>query len=256
MSRSSTIYRVHRILSQVCDIAEWRLSPVARAVRRERLTYLSPLKLSRLEGALSGLLSRKVAGDILEFGVALGGSAIVLARYAKREGRAFHGFDVFGMIPPPTSEKDDAKSKRRYEVIASGRSQGIGEDVYYGYRQDLFDQVRASFTRHGVPVNGETVVLHKGLFEETWLDYAGNKVAFAHIDCDWYEPVKFCLDRVADRLSPGGIIVLDDYHDYGGCRAATDEFLAAHGDFSFDDGANPILTRALRVDLPERMRIA
>jgi asparagine synthase (glutamine-hydrolysing) len=197
-----------------------------------------------LEGALSAVLSRGTAGDILEFGIALGGSAIVLAQHAKREGPAFHGFDVFGMIPPPTSEKDDAKSKQRYEVIVSGESPGIRGDVYYGYRQDLFDQVRASFARHGVPVNGETIVLHKGAFEETWPSYRGNKIAFAHIDCDWYEPVKFCLEHVASRLSPGGVIVVDDYHDYGGSRTATDEFLSARGDFTFKDGANPLLTRS------------
>jgi asparagine synthase (glutamine-hydrolysing) len=244
MSRPSTTYRLHRILSRVRDIAEWRLSPTAQAVRRERLTYLSSLKLQRLEGALSALLSQGTTGDILEFGIALGGSAIVLAQHAEREGRAFHGFDVFGMIPPPNSEKDDARSKQRYEVIAAGESPGIRGDIYYGYRQDLFDQVRASFARHGVPVNGETIVLHKGTFEETWPSYRGNQIAFAHIDCDWYEPVKFCLERVASRMSPGGVIVLDDYHDYGGCRTATDEFLYARGDFTFKDGANPVLTRS------------
>jgi asparagine synthase (glutamine-hydrolysing) len=197
-----------------------------------------------LEGALSTVLSQGTAGDILEFGIALGGSAIVLAQHAKREGRAFHGFDIFGMIPPPTSEKDDAKSKQRYEVIASGESPGIRGDIYYGYRQDLFDEVRASFARHGVPANDETIVLHKGAFEETWPSYQGNKIAFAHIDCDWYEPVKFCLEHVASRLSPGGVIVVDDYHDYGGSHTATDEFLSARGDFTLKDGANPILMRS------------
>ena len=53
------------------------------------------------------------------------------------------------------------------------------------------------------------------------------EIAFAHIDCDWYDPVKLCLARIVPRLSAGAYVVLDDYNDYGGCRRAVDEFLQA-----------------------------
>jgi O-methyltransferase len=39
--------------------------------------------------------------------------------------------------------------------------------------------------------------------------------------------------------------VLDDYFDYGGCKEATHEFLAAEPSFSFDVyGENAVLRRA------------
>jgi len=151
---------------------------------------------------------------------------------------------VFGMIPPPASDKDDEKSKQRYDVIAAGRAKGIDGDEYYGYRSNLLDEVRAAFARHGVAVDERSVILHPGLFENTWSHYNGDSIAFAHIDCDWYEPVKFSLERVGARIPPGGVIVLDDYHDYGGCRAATDEFLVKHGEFALEDGANAIIRRS------------
>jgi O-methyltransferase len=223
--------------------AEGGLTVKAQAVRREHLTYLSAQRLARLEATVSSVLGQQTPGDILEFGIALGGSGIVLAQHARHHGRAFHGFDVFGMIPPPTSDKDGAKSKQRYEVISSGRSKGIGGDTYYGYRQNLFEEVRDTFARHGIPVDGNTVVLHKGLFHETWANYRGHAVAFAHVDCDWYDPVKFCLEQLADRVSPGGVIMLDDYHDFGGCRAATQEFLSARGDFRMEGGVTALLRR-------------
>lgn len=216
-----------------------------RSVMRERLTYLSPTKLTRLTGAVREVARRDIPGDVLEFGIALGGSSVLLAKHASPT-RQFHGFDVFGMIPPPTSGKDDPKSKERYETIAAGKSRGIGGDVYYGYRADLFEGVCATFARYGHPVGDGRVFLHKGLFEETWPAYDRQSIAFAHIDCDWYDPVRFCLNAILPRLAPGGVIVLDDYHDYGGCRTATDEFLSQHpGLFSPDDGANLILRRAL-----------
>jgi O-methyltransferase len=216
----------------------------ARAVLRDRLTYLTPVKLARLTKAAKDVVDRSVPGDLLEFGVALGGSSVLLAKYAS-EVRQFHGFDVFGLIPPPTSEKDDAKSKERYQIISSGASTGIDGDIYYGYRQDLFESVSATLARYGRPVDGRRVFLHKGLFEETWPTYTRERIAFAHIDCDWYDPVRFCLNAVQPLLAPGGIVILDDYHDYDGCRMAADEFLSQNpGTFAAYDGANLILRRS------------
>lgn len=216
------------------------VSGTGRAVLSERLTYLSDAKLSRIEREVRAVMEEDIPGDVIEFGVALGGSAIAIAKICT-PGRRFHGFDTFAMIPEPTSEKDDARSKERYRVIRSGRSTGIGGDLYYGYRENLLDEVRTSFARHGI--DGGFVTLHKGLFEETWPHFQAQGIAFAHIDCDWYDPVKFCLAAIADKMSAGGTIILDDYHDYGGCKLAVDEFLESRPGFAFDDGPNVILRR-------------
>ena len=221
----------------------FRGSPISKAVRGDNLTYLSAEKLSRLEASVAQALSQNVPGAVLEFGVALGGSAILLAKECAP--REFHGFDVFGMIPEPSSEKDDQKSKERYQAIAGGQSKGLGGETYYGYRNDLYSDVVAAFARHGVPVDGKRVVLHKGLFEDTWPAMTGIKhVAVAHIDSDWYDPVAFCVAAIYPLLSKGSVLVFDDYHEYGGCRAAVDEFLSKHPDeFTADMGENVTLTR-------------
>lgn len=221
-------------------VALAQLQPIVRAVVRDKLTYLSPAKLKRLESAIAR--TKDVKGDLLEFGVALGGSGIILAHDTKA-GREFHGFDVFGMIPPPTSNKDDSKSKERYAAIKAGQSEGIGGEEYYGYRTDLISDVKAAFSRHGVPVDGARVHLHQGLFEDTWDNAEVQAIAFAHIDCDWYDPVRFCLEACAAKLSVGGLLLIDDYNDYGGCRTAVDEFLAKRPEYGFEPGANPILVK-------------
>lgn len=219
------------------------LSPLARRVRRERLTMLGLRKLLRIERAAARLRRSRVAGDFVEFGVALGGSGIILADLARRDGRQFHGFDVFGMIPPPTSDKDDDTSRARYEEIASGKSPGIGGDTYYGYVENLYDVVCRSFATHGVPVDGSGVVLHKGLFADTLPDYPDRPVALAHVDCDWYDPAKLVLTSLADRIPTGGVFIMDDYHAYGGARTATEEFLRERDDYVMEDGDNVMLRR-------------
>lgn len=224
-------------------LAPFRLSNLARSVKKQKLTYLSDAKLLRLENALYDVASQGTDGAFVEFGVALGGSAILIANAAANTQRPFFGYDVFGMIPPPVSDKDDTKSKDRYDVIASGQATGIGGDRYYGYRDDLYDDVVKAFQRNGLAVDGRTISLVKGLFEDTWPQTNVGSVAFCHIDCDWYDPVKFCLDQIAPRLAPQGLILLDDYHDYGGCLQATHEFLKANPDFELSDGPNVIVRR-------------
>lgn len=203
------------------------LSAVSRAVRREHLTYLTATKLRSLEDCLRRIEAEQVPGRCLELGVALGGSSIVIATLARE--RRFSGYDVFGMIPPP-GERDDQRSHERYAVIASGHSQGIAGDAYYGYQPELRQRVVESFARHGLTVGDGRIELVQGLFEDTLHLAEKGPIALAHIDCDWYEPVKLAIERICPELSRGGYLVFDDYLDYGGCRRAVHELLSARDD--------------------------
>jgi O-methyltransferase len=202
------------------------ISALAEAVTAANLTYLDRSKIELLEACVREVQDGEVGGDFLEMGIALGGSAILLANQMGH-GRRFHGYDVFQMIPPP-SDADPPAVHERYRTIVEGRSEGIGGDTYYGYLDDLYERVVASFERFGRPVDGERVQLHGGLFDETLRPTAS--VALAHVDCDWYEPVKLCIDRVWPHVSPGGLMLFDDYTEYGGCTRAVDEFAGAQAD--------------------------
>lgn len=221
--------------------AEAQLSPVAKRVRREHLTYLRPERLQVLERCAAEVRRGGVAGDFVECGVALGGSLVLLAS-VMGPGRELHGYDVFGMIPPP-SEHDPPEVHERYAVIVAGESDGIGGDRYYGYEEDLLGRVSATAARYGFPV-GDRVHLHRGLFEDTL--HPTGPVALAHIDSDWFEPVDCCLRRIGPLLEPGGLIVLDDYEDYGGCKEAADAFVAEQPGFSLRElpaGGNAAIVR-------------
>ncbi|KAA5609792.1 TylF/MycF/NovP-related O-methyltransferase [Rhodovastum atsumiense] len=203
-----------------------RLGRIGVMVRRGGLTYLSAERLLRIRQELKRLQRDNVPGEALEFGVALGGSAIMIARHVRGQ-RRFLGYDVFGLIPPPGA-KDPQAAHQRYAEITSGHSAGIGGQLYYGYRNDLMGEVSGRLASFGVPVDGHSVTLVQGRFEETVPATLPDQVAFAHIDCDWHDPVAHILASLLPRLSPGAAIVIDDYEDYGGCRSATDAFLAAH----------------------------
>lgn len=202
-------------------------------VREQRLTYLAKSKLVSLARLALAAEARRDPGIFVEAGCALGGSSILLCA-AKADSRPLEVYDVFGQIPPP-SAKDGADVHERYQVIASGRSKGIGGDQYYGYRGDLVDTVRLNFAELGYPVEANSVSLVQGLLQDTLQGDA--PVALAHVDVDWYEPVMACLERIIPRLTPGGALVLDDYGDWSGCRRAVDEYFAGPrgAEFTFDD---------------------
>lgn len=214
------------LLSYYCN--QIRLSRVARDVLASNLTYLAPEKLIGLQSLIKSV--RKIEGDFIECGLALGGSAILIASLMGKH-RRFLGYDVFGMTPP-TTDADDEKSRARYEAIKSGQAKGLGGNRYYGYEPDLYDKVKASFRAFGLEPNSRHIRLVKGLFENTLTFPEHRPVAFAHIDCDWHDPVKLCLERIYPVLAKGGVIVLDGYNDHGGCRSATDAFLADHADMT------------------------
>lgn len=196
------------------------MPPIIKAVRADSLTFLEEETLRDLYDRVVELERTHAEGILIEAGCALGGSAIVIAA-AKAKTRLFYVYDMFGLIPPPT-DKDGQAEHERYEVIRSGRAEGFGGNKYYGYEDDLVTKVAENFRKHGYPVEENNVRFVRGLFQETMR--VQDKVAFAHIDSDWYESVMTCLQRIEPHLISGGVLVIDDYPGFSGCKAAVDEY--------------------------------
>jgi O-methyltransferase len=204
-------------------------SELIASVRADGLTYLDESALLDLYDTTVRLESERIEGMIVEAGCALGGSAIVLAA-AKRRERPMAVFDVFGMIPPP-SDLDEADVHERYQVIASGKAQGIRGNRYYGYEEDLLERVQQNFRAHGLDPAEEDVRFVQGLFEDVL--HIDRPVALAHIDGDWFRSVYTCLERIEPHLVAGSVMVIDDYDHWSGCRKAVDEYFAGKDGYSF-----------------------
>lgn len=196
-------------------------------IRGENLSYCGRPKLENIAEAALAVRNASIPGIFLEAGVALGGSAILLGKLKPKETPLLL-YDVFGMIPAP-GENDGEDAHRRYEEIRSGRSDGLGGNTYYGYIDNLLDVVKRNLTSAGLEVNADNIEYVAGLFENTLHPPAA--VALAHIDCDWFDSVRVCIERIAPCLSVGGIIIFDDYSSYSGCRRAVDEWLTRENCF-------------------------
>jgi O-methyltransferase len=196
---------------------------MVRKVRAKGLTYLSNTRLISLNRHVSNAIRLQAEPLLVEFGVALGGSAILMTKALTRAGKGkFMGYDMFGMIPAP-SLSDEMDAHARYADIASGKSKGIKGAGYYGYEPDLLSNVRKNFAEFGL-TGADRFELIAGDFRQTFSPPL-RPIDVMHIDCDWHDSVAFCLEAARQHLRAGGIILVDDYNDYKGCKSAVDAFL-------------------------------
>jgi O-methyltransferase len=95
---------------------------------------------------------------------------------------------------------------------------------------DYFDNCAAPqhFAEEAMSRSGcERVIFLKGWFDETLPTYRSPVgIDVLRLDGDWYESTMTCLDALFDQVRPGGIIILDDYHQWDGCSRALHDFLS------------------------------
>jgi hypothetical protein len=200
---------LQRLAMQGWDrVSPAEFSSLYRQVRTH--TMCSNARLRGLYRSVHYAVGQKIAGDIVECGSARGGSAALMALTLRRLNtqKKLWLFDTFEGLPAPTSQDPD------FELA----------DLFTGTCIGTVDEVRGLFQQLNV---ADDVVFIKGLFQDTLPVTPISNIAVLHIDGDWYESVKACLDALYDKVVPGGVIQFDDYGYWAGARKAVDEFLAA-----------------------------
>jgi hypothetical protein len=193
----------------------WDLvSPSAFSVLYRKIrpfTMCSSARLRALYNGTKHVVQNDIPGAIVECGCARGGSAALMALTLKQLStqRDVWLCDTFEGLPAPTVDDPD------YDVaeVFTGACVGPIEDV-----QNLFVQLGLENNSHFV----------KGLFQDTLSETDFGPIALLHIDGDWYESVRVCLEQLYEQVSPGGIIQFDDYGYWQGARKAIDEFMSTH----------------------------
>lgn len=191
------------------------------AGRKELLNKLIGTNISEALSILQCLnLSLKNNGDICEFGVAQGSTSALMANEIhKRTNKNIWLFDSFEGLPKPT-EKDLLKD----DIFNLGSM-----EAYQGTMACGLDMVSARLKDINFPKDRVKVVA--GFIEQT-IHYNNlpEKVCFAYVDFDFYEPIKIALEFLINRMDKGSYIVVDDYDWFStGAKTAVDEFVAAFG---------------------------
>src|SRR6266851_2144434 len=80
----------------------------------------------------------------------------------------------------------------------------------------------------GVPESAVQIV--KGWFRDTLTSAPTGQIALLHIGVDWHDSTATVLEAFYDRVTPGGILVIDDYGFWHGLKQAVDRFMAGRGE--------------------------
>ena len=66
----------------------------------------------------------------------------------------------------------------------------------------------------------------EGKVEDTIPKNSPEEIAILRLDTDWYESTKHELKHLFPRVSPRGVIIIDDYGYWQGARKAVDEYIS------------------------------
>lgn len=158
-------------------------------------------------------------GNVVECGTWRGGMAAALMEFCG-EGRQYHFFDSFQGLPDPTTDdgplavkwKADRTNPRYFNNCLSTRKQF----------EATLNRARGNFE----------VYTHEGWLSNTTTTAEIGNIAVLRLDVDWYDATGLCLEKFWPSLLPGGIVLLDDYYCWPGCRKAVHAFLGSRPDNS------------------------
>lgn len=150
---------------------------------------------------------RHVHGDIVECGVFRAASSFLMLSASEGTGKHLHGFDSFEGLSKP-DKTDTVIHERTFKWKENDLA--VPEDVA---KKNL-----GKFAGH--------FTLYKGWIPQRFNEIEGKAFSLIHIDVDLFGPTMESLEFFWPRLSPGGMIVCDDYgfETCPGARKAMDDF--------------------------------
>ena len=183
-------------------------------------TMTSPERIFALCEAVKYIVANNIPGDIVECGVWKGGSMMAVADTLlslNQETKHLYLFDTFeGMTDPSENDLDfrGVKATKLMEEI-----QKVGS----GWCSAQLEEVKAAM--HSVGYDENKIHLVQGKVEDTIPEQSPSTIALLRLDTDWYDSTRHELIHLFPRISPGGVIIIDDYGYWQGARKAVDEYI-------------------------------
>lgn len=233
MLRDSVKHRLRQALSKRGLSLQRELSgdlspETVDTIQRVRpYTMTTVERISAVCSATEYIVRYDIPGAFVESGVWKGGSSMAAALTLVKLGvtdREFHLFDTFEGIPAPGEH--DALIGSDHETLMKWWQKENSKKGATPWLEAPVEEVRANLASTGYP--SDLVHTYPGLVEDTVPANAPEQIALLRLDTDYYSSTKTELEVMFERLSPGGVLIIDDYGYTAGTRKAVDEFLAQH----------------------------
>ena len=177
-------------------------------------TMIGVKRLANLRMLAETVIANEIPGDFIETGVWRGGACIlmraVLNAYQVTDRRVWVA-DSFQGVPPPDLQSYPADAGSTFHTFKE--------------LSVPLETVRRNFEKYGLL--DDQVVFLKGWFKDTLPISQIQRLALLRMDGDLYGSTIVALNALYNKLSPGGYVIVDDYHVVSGCRNAIKDFLSA-----------------------------
>jgi hypothetical protein len=168
-----------------------------------------------------------IPGDVVECGVWAGGS--VMASKLAQNGifhRDFWLFDTFEGMTPPSIE-DGEIAQKAFDLEAEREQDSNWLEISKQIVQENIVRITS---------NDDHCNYVSGAIENTLVDpntKLPTQIAILRIDTDWHNSTMAALENLFHLVSPGGVVILDDYGFWEGSRLAADNFFKKKGIIPF-----------------------
>jgi len=186
---------------------------IIRAVEPYTMTGVD--RIHALIRAVKYIVANQIPGDLVECGVWKGGSVMAMALTLVQlscTDRHLYLFDTFSGMTEPGKNDVDYLGRPAGEILEQIKSVACEEEVRAAVYTTGYDRSHIHFV--------------KGPVELTIPALAPDSVSLLRLDTDWYGSTRHELTHLFPRLSPRGVILVDDYGHWHGCRQAVDEYFA------------------------------
>jgi hypothetical protein len=204
------------------DISDAFFAGVAGKVTPHTRTFGSGVEAPwALYQSIEYIVRNRIPGDIVECGVWSGGSMLLAAHALLHFGdtsRKIFLYDTFAGMPKP--EAVDARWDGVPALPTWEHHQRNGGSWCFGGAQH---HVRRVVTSSGYPE--DNFVFVEGMVEDTLPAIAPETISLLRLDTDLYRSTYHELVHLYPLLSPGGILIIDDYGAFQGAKLATDQYI-------------------------------
>jgi hypothetical protein len=188
--------------------------------RAETMTSIE--RMYALYQATCHVLDSDVPGDLVECGVWRGGSVMLMAYTLLSRGctdRTIWLYDTFDGATPPGDDDIQEMSGRPARDILEEHERSL-EDPFWAVAPRAL--VESNLRRTQYPMNRFRFV-HGDVLVTIPAEIPAS-LSVLRLDTDWYQSTRHELKHLYPRLSPNGVLIIDDYGYWRGARKATEEY--------------------------------
>lgn len=196
-----------------------------------KFDYRELPQVINLENMILYLKDQNLKGAIVETGTFTGGASAFLLLSALRNLKDFElpnywGFDSFEGMPTPSEEDENVAfqwiiGKNKEDLKKSSYGLLKGHKVNYANFEVCLNYLRET----GYPKSN--INLKKGWFQEVLPIYKSQigDISLLRLDGDLYNSTIVVLNNLYENVINGGVVIIDDYGSFPGCKKAVDQFI-------------------------------